>query len=408
MAAAGANNQDYDIVIVGAGMVGASAACLLARSNHNYKSGSLSIALVETSPADAFDTSQFDPRVAAITEQSRQLLELCGVWSTISERRISAFHAMEVWDAEGTGRIQFDCTEIEQPNLGHIVENGLIVEALLGKVAALENIDFICPAKITEYQQLDDGLGLELDDGRHLKTKLLVAADGAQSAIRQQFEFVTKEWDYGHKAIVSTIRTQHPNRQTAWQRFMPSGPLAFLPLNNDGDLNLCSIVWSQQTQIAERLMALDDEQFCAELSMASEHCLGNVLSVEKRFLIPLRQRHATDYVVHRVALLGDAAHTIHPLAGQGANLGFADVAALVDEVDRAVARGNDIGALSTLARYQRRRKPDNLITMAAMEGFKRLFGADNVTLRLLRNMGLSKLNKLQRFKNTIIRKAMGM
>jgi 2-octaprenylphenol hydroxylase len=155
-------------------------------------------------------------------------------------------------------------------------------------------------------------------------------------------------------------------------------------------------------------MALDDEQFCAELSMASEHCLGNVLSVEKRFLIPLRQRHATDYVVHRVALLGDAAHTIHPLAGQGANLGFADVAALVDEVDRAVARGNDIGALSTLARYQRRRKPDNLITMAAMEGFKRLFGADNVTLRLLRNMGLSKLNKLQRFKNTIIRKAMGM
>lgn len=155
-------------------------------------------------------------------------------------------------------------------------------------------------------------------------------------------------------------------------------------------------------------MALDDSQFCTELSTGSEHCLGKVLSVEKRFAIPLRQRHAADYVVHRVALLGDAAHSIHPLAGQGANLGFADVVALADEIERAVSRGNDIGALSTLSRYQRRRKPDNLATMAAMEGFKRLFGADQLGLRLVRNMGMSKLNGLPAVKNTIIKKAMGL
>ena len=402
------SNSHYDIVIVGAGMIGAAAACLLARSSQNYKTGPLSIALLEANPASPFDASHFDPRVAAVTEKSRQLLDRCGVWSAIAKTRVSPFQAMEVWDAEGTGRIQFNASEIDQPNLGHIIENSLMVESLLAEVAALNNIDFICPAKIVDYQQTDDELGIELDDGRYLQARLLIAADGANSSVRQHFDFATKEWDYGHRAIVSTIQTELPNQQTAWQRFMPSGPLALLPLNNEGDLNRCSIVWSQETEVAERLMALDDSQFCAELSTASEQCLGKVLSVEKRFAIPLRQRHAADYVVHRVALLGDAAHSIHPLAGQGANLGFADVVALADEIERAVSRGNDIGALSTLSRYQRRRKPDNLATMAAMEGFKRLFGADQLGLRLVRNMGMSKLNALPAVKNTLIKKAMGL
>lgn len=408
MSVSATSKSHYDIVIVGAGMVGAAAACLLAHSSKYCKTGPLSIALIEANAASPFDDGQFDSRVAAITEKSRQLLERCGVWSTISGRRVSPFQAMEVWDAEGTGRIQFNCAEIEQPNLGHIIENSLIVEALLAEVAALGNIDFICPAKIADYQPAEEGLGLELDDGRYLQTKLLIAADGANSSIRQYFDFSTKEWDYGHKAIISTIQTERPNQQTAWQRFMPSGPLAFLPLNNEGDLHQCSIVWSQQTEVADSLLALDDQQFCDQLSAASEHCLGKVLAVEKRFAIPLRQRHAADYVVHRVALLGDAAHTIHPLAGQGANLGFADVAALVDEVERAMTRGNDIGELSTLRRYQRRRKPDNLATMVAMEGFKRLFGADNLGLRLLRNLGLTKLNGIRPLKNTIIKKSMGL
>jgi 2-octaprenylphenol hydroxylase len=189
---------------------------------------------------------------------------------------------------------------------------------------------------------------------------------------------------------------------------MPTGPLAFLPLNNMGDDHRCSIVWSQDTQEAERLMTLDDQQFCQQLSKASEYCLGEVLKIQKRFLIPLRQSHATDYVMPRVALIGDAAHSIHPLAGQGANLGFSDGQVLAQEIANAYTRDVDLGDLTVLKRYQRRRKPENLATMAAMEGFKRLFGSQNSTLRLLRNYGLSAVNGLGAIKNKLIKQAMGL
>jgi 2-octaprenylphenol hydroxylase len=393
----------YDVVIVGAGMVGASAACLLAQTHPN-----LTVALVEAQLSTPFNPQQFDPRVAAITEKSRLLLERCGLWQAVVDKRTSPYLAMDVWDAEGTGRIEFDCDNIHQPNLGHIVENAVLVDCLLTEVERLPNVDFYCPVKIASYLADDDHATVELVDGNRLETRLLVAADGANSKIRQHFQFSTKEWDYGHQAIVTTITTERPHQQIARQRFMPTGPLALLPLNNQGDLHQCSIVWSQETQEANHLMALDDQQFCLRLAAASEYCLGQVTDVEQRFAIALRQRHAIDYAIHRVALLGDAAHSIHPLAGQGANLGFADVEVLVDEVSRALTRGVDIGDISVLRRYQRRRKPDNLATMAAMEGFKRLFAADQLPLRLLRNLGMSTLNQQAAIKNALIKRAMGI
>ncbi len=393
----------YDVVIVGAGMVGASAACLLAQTHPN-----LTVALVEAQLSTPFNPQQFDPRVAAITEKSRLLLERCGLWQAVVDKRTSPYLAMDVWDAEGTGRIEFDCDNIHQPNLGHIVENAVLVDCLLTEVERLPNIDFYCPVKIASYLADDDHATVELVDGNRLETRLLVAADGANSKIRQHFQFSTKEWDYGHQAIVTTITTERPHQQIARQRFMPTGPLALLPLNNQGDLHQCSIVWSQETQEANHLMALDDQQFCLRLAAASEYCLGQVTDVEQRFAIALRQRHAIDYAIHRVALLGDAAHSIHPLAGQGANLGFADVEVLVGEVSRALTRGVDIGDISVLRRYQRRRKPDNLATMAAMEGFKRLFAADQLPLRLLRNLGMSTLNQQAAIKNALIKRAMGI
>jgi len=204
------------------------------------------------------------------------------------------------------------------------------------------------------------------------------------------------------------VQTEQVNQQTAWQRFMSTGPLALLPLDKAGDQHYCSLVWSQESDEAERLMALDDAEFCQALSLGSEHCLGKVTAVDKRYSIPLRQRHATDYVVERVALLGDSAHTIHPLAGQGVNLGFADVAALVETLSAAAKRGNDLGSLMTLNKYQRQRKPENLAMMAAMEGFKRLFAADNLAVRLLRNIGLSQVDKLKPVKNEIIKRVMGL
>ncbi|MGB2287602.1 MAG: UbiH/UbiF/VisC/COQ6 family ubiquinone biosynthesis hydroxylase, partial [Porticoccaceae bacterium] len=342
------------------------------------------------------------------TEKSRLLLERCGLWQAVVDKRTSPYLAMDVWDAEGTGRIEFDCDNIHQPNLGHIVENAVLVDCLLTEVERLPNVDFYCPVKIASYLADDDHATVELVDGNRLETRLLVAADGANSKIRQHFQFSTKEWDYGHQAIVTTITTERPHQQIARQRFMPTGPLALLPLNNQGDLHQCSIVWSQETQEANHLMALDDQQFCLRLAAASEYCLGQVTDVEQRFVIALRQRHAIDYAIHRVALLGDAAHSIHPLAGQGANLGFADVEVLVDEVSRALTRGVDIGDISVLRRYQRRRKPDNLATMAAMEGFKRLFAADQLPLRLLRNLGMSTLNQQAAIKNALIKRAMGI
>ena len=316
--------------------------------------------------------------------------------------------AMDVWDAEGTGRIQFNCQDVHQPNLGHIVENSVVVESLLAEVQKRANIEFLCPLTIASYSGSEQQIDLLLDNGSELSAPLLVAADGGNSAIRQQFNFPTREWDYGHSAIVTTVETEQVNQQTAWQRFMPSGPLALLPLDKAGDQHYCSLVWSQELAEAERLMALDDAEFCQALSLASEHCLGKVTSTDKRFSIPLRQRHATDYVVERVALLGDSAHTIHPLAGQGVNLGFADVAALVETLSLAAKRGNDLGSLMTLNKYQRQRKPENLAMMAAMEGFKRLFSADNLAVRLLRNIGLSQVNKLKPLKNEIIKQVMGL
>ena len=396
-------HREYDVIVVGAGMVGAAFACLLARSNTR-----LSIALLEARATAAFDPEQFDPRVAALTEKSRRLLDRCGAWSAIAAQRVSAYGAMQVWDAEGTGEIHFDCQDVQQPNLGHIVENSLVVESLLVEVDKLDNIDFLCPVSVSQYSQSDSQVSVELSSGERLVASLLVAADGGNSSIREQFKFATREWDYGHSAIVTTVQAESVHQQTAWQRFMPTGPLALLPMNKQGDQRYCSLVWSQESTEAERLMALDDVAFCAELSRASEHCVGEILSVDKRYVIPLRQRHAKDYVVERVALLGDAAHTIHPVAGQGVNLGFADVKALVDTLCAEAKRGNDLGSLLCLGKYQRLRKPENLATMAAMEGFKRLFAADNVAVRLLRNMGLGKVNQIKPLKNEIIKQVMGL
>lgn len=400
-------NYDFDIVIVGAGAVGSATACLLSQISHQGQSP-LKIALVESQPIAKFAAEKVDPRVAALTEKTRSIFQQLGIWDAVKAKRAAAYKAMNVWDAEGTGRITFDCRQVQQPNLGHIVENTALVSSLLEHIEKQPNIELFCPSTITDYQVNDDALSISFESGQTVTTQLLVAADGANSAVREHFQFATKQWDYQQKAIVTTIYTEHSNQQTAWQRFMPTGPLALLPLENIDGAHCCSIVWSQDTEEAECLMKLDDAAFCQALSKASEHCLGKILQTEKRHIIPLRQSHAIDYVMPRIALLGDAAHSIHPLAGQGANLGFSDALVLAEEITRAYKRQLDLGDLLVLKRYQRRRKPENLAAMAAMEGFKRLFGAQNSTLRLIRNYGLSAVNGLGAIKNKLIKQAMGL
>ena len=399
--------REFDIVIVGGGAVGSVAASLLAQITKNGDKP-LKIALIESQLPPQFDPLQIDPRVAALTEKTRSIFEQIDIWNKIVDKRACAYKAMNVWDAEGTGRITFDCQQVQQPNLGHIVENAVLVSTLTEHLQQQSNVEIFCPANIVDYQLQEDAIKLTLDNQSVLSAQLLIAADGANSAVRGHFQFATKQWDYRQHAIVTTITTENSNQLTAWQRFMPTGPLAFLPLNNVGDGHSCSIVWSQDSKEAKRLMALEDKQFCKELSRASEYCLGEVLKIQTRYIIPLRQSHATDYVMPRVALIGDAAHSIHPLAGQGANLGFSDAQVLAQEIAKAYARDVDLGDLTILKRYQRRRKPENLATMAAMEGFKRVFGSQNSTLRLLRNYGLSAINGLGAIKNKLIKQAMGL
>jgi len=237
---------------------------------------------------------------------------------------------------------------------------------------------------------------------------LLVAADGALSRVREMMDFQTREWDYGHRAIVTTVQVEQPHGSTAWQRFLPSGPLALLPLPGDEGQHLCSIVWSLQEHLVDDLLALDEAAFCAALEQASERRLGTVLGSSPRFAFPLRQRHAVDYVQPGVALVADAAHTIHPLAGQGINLGLQDVAALAEEILTGCARGANPGQLAVLRRYQRRRKGENLAMMAAMDGFKQLFEQQALPLRWLRNVGMRGVDQLPPVKQQLMRHAMGL
>lgn len=405
----------FDILIAGAGLVGAATAALLARSPQGR---SLQIGLLEAKPfSGPAPAGEFDPRVVALTEASRLILADIGAWSAIAATRCCPYRLMSVRDSEGTGLVEFDCADLHRPDLGHIVENSIVVRVLLEVIAQLDNVELICPAVVRDIKNTATGDGdgrpggvrIALDNGESLQTALLVAADGANSRIRDNCRFRLRNWDYGHSAIVATIRTAEHHGFCARQWFMPTGPLAFLPLrSSDGDCHYLSIVWSQQQSEAERLLALDDLQFCQALSRASEHCLGSVLQVSRRFCLPLLQRHAVDYVQPGVALVGDAAHTIHPLAGQGVNLGMQDAKVLVEELCRGLERGLPAGDISVLQRYQRRRKPENLAMMAAMESFKRLFEQRAPALTLLRNAALSRVNRLGAVKTLLVRQAMGI
>ena len=403
-----ADHERYDVIVIGAGIAGSALALALGGNG-------LRIALVEARPVPktelptGLELATFDARVSALTPRSRASLEQLGAWQDIADYRNCAYNHMTVWDAEGTGEIEFDASEVGAESLGHIVENRAITQALLRRVEQAADIQLICPASLESCQRDDQGhLQVLLGDGTSLSTELLVAADGALSPVRELLSFATREWDYGHRAIVTTVQVEASHQATAWQRFLPSGPLAFLPLPGDDEHHFCSIVWSLDDDLVDDLLALDTPAFCAELGGAIEHRLGRMLDCGQRFAFPLRQRHAVDYVQPGVALVGDAAHTIHPLAGQGINLGLQDVMVLAEEVVRACESGGSPGALETLRRYQRRRKGDNLLMMAAMDGFKRLFEQDALPIRWLRNAGMRQVGRIQPLKRQLIRHAMGI
>lgn len=432
----------YDIAIVGAGLVGNSAALAVAQVAPH-----LNIVLLDAGAepvpiqdhTEASSVADFDPRVVALTRDSQKLLQAVGAWDIVAATRLCPYTDMQVWDAYGTGRITFDCSEIQEANLGHIVENKLLVSALTEQVLKCKNITTRYGCTVSSLERLNSenvmtvqGMAAQdnaeqdnatqdtavediaaVDQDHQLHAKLVLACDGANSPLRKMVNLNTREWDYGHDAIVTTVQTSKAHLAMARQRFISSGPLAYLPLArthdcNSAEENFCSIVWSCVPERAEELMALDDKAFAKELAAALEFELGEVEAVAKRFRIPLRQRHAREYIKPGIALAGDAAHTIHPLAGQGVNLGLKDVAAFSEQIQYALDRDIAIDHYSILRRYQRQRMSDNLSMMATMESFKRLFASGDIAVRWLRNVGMRNLDRVTVLKNKVVRQAMGL
>ena len=392
-------NTDYDLIIAGGGMVGSALACALGHAD-------LNIALLEGASLDRIRPgADLDTRVSAISRASQRIFAAVGAWDGMTAWRVSPFRDMRVWDATGFGSIHFDSADLGEPLLGWIIENRVIQHALLERARQCPAVDLLCPTALETAQTLDaGGWRVGLNDGREFTTRLLVGADGAQSRVRQLAGIKTGGWGYDQHAVVANVRTAQPHQETAWQRFLQSGPLAFLPLH-DGR---CSIVWSTTPERATGLLASNAEDFGEALAAAFEARLGAILEVGPRAAYPLRLQNAQAYVKPGVALIGDAAHVIHPLAGQGMNLGFGDVAALAEVLLDAVAADRNIGSLEVLRRYERWRKGDNLLMLGIMDGFKRLFGNTLPPVRLLRNLGLNLTDAAGPLKNLIARRAMGL
>jgi len=398
---ASAADPRLDVIVVGAGMVGAATALALGRAG-------LRVALLDrqapqTDWKTGGEAGEFDRRVSAITRASQRFFEELEAWPGILAERLAPYREMQVWDAGGDGAIHFDSADIGEPDLGHIIENRVILKALHAQLAATETVQTRWPVALRGMQLSEAGARLELDDGEILEARLIVGADGAASRVRRMAGIVVTGWDYDHVAVVATVKPAGHHRDTAWQRFLPSGPLAFLPLP-DG---YCSIVWSTSPEHAALLIDMDDADFARDLQGAFENRLGPIETASARAGFPLRSFETRHYIHTRLALVGDAAHTIHPLAGQGVNLGLADARALRDVLVAARDRQRDLGARTSLRRYERWRRADNRGMLLAMDGFKRLFGSDHPLLRQARNLGLNLTDQLPPLKNLIMQQALG-
>jgi 2-octaprenylphenol hydroxylase len=388
----------FDLVIAGGGMVGAALACALAGRG-------LSIAVVESrAPRREWPAGEVDLRVSALNRASQRVLERVGAWDRMRELGVSPYREMRVWDAVAGGSIHFDSADLGQPDLGHIVENRVTQLALWERLERAPDVSLLCPAGIEDVGRDRDAALVYLKDGRRLRARLLVGADGRDSYVRDRLGIMTRGWLYDQQAIVANVQVEKWHQETAWQRFLPTGPLAFLPLL-DGR---CSIVWSVTESRGRELMALDDSGFARALGDALEHRLGEIGEVGPRASFPLQMKHAEHYVEPHLALVGDAAHAIHPLAGQGVNLGFLDAAELTAAVETALDTGRDIGGLWALRRFERARRGENGLMLMAMDGFKRIFSNRLPPLAVLRSAGLVAADRISPVKRLFMRHALGL
>ena len=358
-----------DAVVVGGGVAGAACALALARQD-------LRVELVEAAPPRPWNVQTPDLRVFALAADNVALLDALGAWESIRAARAHPYRRMRVWDAAGGDELDFDGDAFGRQALGWIVENGLLVDRLWAALEAA-GVELHCPAKVAGFEQDDEGVRLELEDGGRISARVAIAADGANSALRRMSGVGTCGRDYGQRGVVGYVQTERPHEDTAWQRFLPGGPLAFLPCG-DGT---SSIVWSMPDDQAARVLALDNDAFADELARAFGDRLGSVEMRSPRAAFPLRLQLADTALAGRLLLLGDAAHVVHPLAGQGVNLGLRDVAGLRELV--AGAAGN-WDSPHRLRRWARRRRSENTMAALAFDGIDRVFSNEAVLPTLLR------------------------
>ena len=430
--------QRFDVVIAGGGMTGAMLAAALAERS------TLTVCVLERERPEPFEPGsdpEYDIRVSALSVATQRLFENVGAWEAVRARRLCPYRRMMVWDGEagegandgaageevgrrgrgGTGRAsrfasprtRFDADGIGADALGHIVENRVVQLALLERLERAGNVTLRCPERLESFRPATTRSGgadgeplveIALESGERLETRLLVGADGAGSAVRRLAGITHRRSPYDQHALVATVETVLPQQDITWQRFVPSGPQALLPLAG----HRASMVWYHDGEEIARLNALDDDAFAREMEDAFPEELGGIRRVLERAGFPIAKAHAAAYVADRVALIGDAAHTVHPLAGQGVNLGMLDAAALAEVLWEAEAAGRDIGSLRTLERYERWRRGENALMIAALDGFHHVFGPQPLPLRVLRRAALGVAERTGPLKRTLMRRAMGV
>ena len=385
-----------DVAVAGGGVVGAACALALARAG-------LQVALVEARPAPRWLAERPDLRVFALAPDNAALLDALGVWPQVVRARAQPYRKMRVWDAGGGDELAFDAATLARDELGWIVENGLLVDRLWAALVAA-GVQVHCPARVQGMEQDEAGVRLQLDDGTRLEARVAVAADGGASELRRLAGLDVDAHDYGQRGVVAFIETADPHRETAWQRFLPTGPLALLPFTQGRS----SIVWTLPEAEAARVLALDDAAFAVALTDASAARLGRAVPVSARAAFPLRRQLVRQQVAGRVLVLGDAAHVVHPLAGQGVNLGLRDVAALRAEVESAQARRVDWASAHRLQRWARRRRSDNTVSAYAFEGINRLYSNADPLAVLARGPLLGLAGKLPPLTRALWRHAAGV
>jgi 2-octaprenylphenol hydroxylase len=397
--------RDFHIIIAGAGMVGLTLAALLARSGQRDH---LRVSIVDAGPEPAFSfADDIGLRVSAISTGSADILRRADAWQDIAGGRVCAYSDMRVWDAtgsiEGPDTLHFSARDFAVPQLGFISENQLIQHALLASLESMKQAVNFSTA-IRSVDKKPGGFTIALADGREIDADLLIGADGASSFVRKQAGISVDSWRYGQSAFVTHLRPERHHDNTAWQRFLANGPVALLPLA-DGRV---SAVWSTLPDEAVAAMEMSDDNLGRKLSAATDSVLGRLSPAGPRGSFPLQARHAKQYVLPGLALVGDAAHSVHPLAGQGANLGLADAACLAGVITDAIAANEVVGDFRVLRRYERARKGANISMLRFVDAINRLFGAQSSTISTLRTTGMRLFNRSGPLRDHMVRVALGI